>query len=53
MSGAEGKMTLKMQDEFAVLDDIKGTPRYWKKVKNEAYARLDNHGCFHIFFTFS
>ena len=53
VTGAEGKMSLKMQDEFAVLDDIKGTPRYWSKVKNEAYAKLDNHGSFHIFFTLS
>ena len=26
VTGAEGKMSLKMQDEFAVLDDIKGPP---------------------------
>ena len=36
-----------------VLDDIKQTPRYWKKAKYEMFAKLDNFGPFHFFFTLS
>ena len=37
----------------AVLADIKQTPRYWKKAKYEMFAKLDNFGPFHFFFTLS
>ena len=45
--------TLKLDDPYAVLDDIKQTPRYWRKAKYEMYAKLDNFGPFHFFFTLS
>ena len=45
--------TLKLDDPFAILDDIKQTPRYWKKAKYEMFAKLDNFGPFHFFFTLS
>merc|ERR1712082_283717 len=34
-------------------DDIKQTPRYWKKAKYEMLAKLDNLGPFQFFFTLS
>ena len=40
-------------DPYAVLDDIKQTPRYWKKAKFEIFAKLDNFGPFQFFFTLS
>ena len=49
----EGIKTLKLEDPFAVLDDIKQTPRYWKKAKFEIFAKLDNFGPFQFFFTLS
>ena len=52
-SSSEGVKTLKMEDPFAVLDDIKQTPRYWKKAKFEIFAKLDNFGPFQFFFTLS
>ena len=49
----EGVKTLKLDDPFAVLDDIKQTPRYWKKAKYEIFSKLDNFGPFQFFFTLS
>ena len=42
-----------MDDGFAVLDNVKGTPRYWSKAKKEMLAKLDNFGPFHFFYTLS
>ena len=49
----DGVRTLKLEDPYAVLDDIKQTPRYWKKAKYEMFAKLDNFGPFQFFFTLS
>ena len=49
----DGIRTLQVDDPYAVLDDIKQTPRYWRKAKYEMYAKLDNFGPFHFFFTLS
>ena len=35
------------------IENIKQTPRYWKKAKHEMFAKLDNFGPFHFFFTLS
>ena len=47
----DGRTTLKMDNAYTVLDDIKQTPRYWKKNKYKIYAKLDNFGPFQFFFT--
>ena len=52
-NNANGVKTLKVDDPFAVLDDIKQTPRYWRKAKYEMLAKLDNFGPFQFFFTLS
>ena len=51
--GENGERSYSLNDGFAVLDNIKGTPRYWKKAKMEMLAKLDNFGPFHIFYTLS
>ena len=38
MHGKRGKPLT--EDEFSVLGDMKGTPRYWRKVMNETFAKL-------------
>jgi hypothetical protein len=48
-----GERSYSLDDGFAVLDNVKGTPRYWKKAKMEMLAKLDNFGPFHIFYTLS
>ena len=53
INNKNGIKTLKLDDPYAVLDDIKQTPRYWKKAKYEMFAKLDNFGPFHFFFTLS
>ena len=40
ISSKDGITTLKVDDPFAVLDDIKQTPRYWKKAKYEMFQNL-------------
>ena len=42
-----------MENTHVVLDDVKDTPRYYKKAKYEMYAKLDNFGPFQWFFTLS
>ena len=61
LSGTRGKqvenkaggVTYELEDSYTVLDDIKNTPRYWKKAKYEMLAKLDNIGAFQFFFTLS
>ena len=48
-----GEKAYMLDDGYRVLDDIKNTPRYWKKAKHEMIAKLDNLGPFHLFFTLS
>ena len=36
-----------------MLDDIKCTPKYWKKAKMEMLGKIDNFGPFHWFYTLS
>ena len=48
-----GEKAYMLDDGYRVLDDIKNTPRYWKKAKHEMLAKLDNLGPFHLFFTLS
>ena len=43
---SNGEKTLKLDDPYSVLDDIKQTPRYWRKAKYEMFAKLDNFGAF-------
>ena len=48
-----GKVVFENHDAWAVLDDIKCTPRYWQSKKRELYSKLDNLGPFQWFFTLS
>ena len=51
--GESGGIRYELSDSFAVLDNVKGTPRYWSKAKKEMVAKLDNFGPFHFFYTLS
>ena len=50
---SDGGVTYELEDRYTVLDDIKNTPRYWKKAKYEMLAKLENLGSFQFFFTLS
>ena len=49
----DGGITYELEDGYTVLDDVKNTPRYWKKAKYEMLAKLENLGSFQLFFTLS
>ena len=40
-------------DKYAIFQNIPGTPAYWKKFRNEIYARMEQLGPFHLFYTLS
>ena len=50
---ADGSTSFQLDDDYMVLENMKNTPRYWRKKKYEMLAKLDNFGPFHIFFTLS
>ena len=49
----ESDVTYELEDGYTVIDNVRNTPRYWKKVKYEMIAKLENLGAFQIFFTLS
>ena len=49
----DGSHTYSLEDPYSVLDNIKNTPRYWLRARNELIAKLENLGPFSIFFTLS
>ena len=53
VEGRDGAVSYELEDGYTVLDDIKNTPRYWKKAKYEMIAKLQNLGSFQLFFTLS
>ena len=48
-----GTSVYTLEDSYMVLDNIKNTPRYWKKAREELYAKLENLGPFTFFYTLS
>ncbi len=42
-----------MEDAFNVFVSIRGSPKYWQRVKNELLAKIEQLGPFQLFFTFS
>ena len=48
-----GNISYQLDDATRVLEKIKNTPAYWRTMKYELLAKLDNLGPFHIFFTLS
>ena len=50
---SNGSKTYELDDAFSVLDNVKGTPKYWKKAKGEMLGKIDNFGPFHWFYTLS
>ena len=50
---ATGQKQVQLKDPYSIFADIKGTPKYWQKAKNELTAKIAQLGSFHIFYTFS
>ena len=49
----DGTFIYNLEDPCSVLENIKNTPKYWQKARNELIARLENLGPFSFFFTLS
>ena len=49
----DGTCVYSLDDPYMVLDNVKNTPRYWRKARQELYAKLENFGPFTFFFTLS
>ena len=45
-TAADGAIQYELDDAFQVFENIKNTPRYWRKAKYEMLSRLDNLGPF-------
>ena len=48
-----GQVLVPSEDAFNIFQKIPGTPAYWKNFRNELYARMEQLGPFHVFFTMS
>jgi hypothetical protein len=52
-SDGNGKDFLQMDDGFSVFDNIRGSPRYWQKLRYDMIAKLEQLGPFQFFYTLS
>ena len=52
-SDGKGKEFLQMDDGFSVFDNIRGSPRYWQKLRFDMIAKLEQLGPFQFFYTLS
>ena len=46
-------ISYQLKDGYRVLENVKGTPTYYKTGKQEMLSKLDNFGAFQFFFTLS
>ena len=51
--GPDGTIKMSCSNAFDVFGKIPGTPQYWKNYRNELFARMEQLGPFHFFFTLS
>ena len=49
----DGTKLLSVNSAFDIFGKIPGTPQYWKNYRNELFARMEQLGPFHFFFTLS
>ena len=48
-----GAKVVKSNDAFSVFKKIPGTPAYWQNFRYDIFAKLEQLGPFHLFYTFS
>merc|ERR1711994_986249 len=54
MEKDDGKQILRpSEDKYSIFQTVPGTPSYWQKFRNEIYARMEQMGPFHLFYTLS
>ena len=47
------KKKVHLDDIYNVFQNIRGSPKYWQKAKNELIAKVEQLGPFHLFWTLS
>ena len=52
-TGPDGTKIMQCKNAFDIFTKIPGTPSYWKQYRNEIFARMEQLGPFHFFFTLS
>merc|ERR1712029_423895 len=53
ITSEDGSKIMKGGDPFSIFKNIPDTPSYWKNFRNEMFARMEQFGPFHMFFTLS
>ena len=51
--GSDEKKLISCNNAFDIFNKIPGTPQYWKTYRNDLFARMEQLGPFHFFFTLS
>ena len=49
----QGIKVFQVEDAYSVFSEIRGSPKYWSRARNEIFAKLEQLGAFHLFFTLS
>ena len=49
----DGTGAIPITEATSIFKDIPGTPNYWRKFRHELFARIEQLGPFHFFFTLS
>ena len=49
----DGSQIVSCKNSFDIFSKVPGTPQYWKQFRNELFARMEQLGQFHFFFTLS
>ena len=49
----DGQVLIPSEDVLNIFQKIPGSPAYWRLFRNELYAKMEQYGPFHVFFTLS
>ena len=49
----DGSQIVSCKNSFDIFSKVPGTPQYWQVFRNELFARMEQLGQFHFFFTLS
>ena len=49
----DGSQIVSCKNSFDIFSKVPGTPQYWRVFRNELFARMEQLGQFHFFFTLS
>ena len=50
-TNAHGQVLVPSKDAISIFQRLPGSPAYWRLFRNELYAKMEQYGPFHLFFT--